>query len=188
MTNPDTSPAVKRFDMEWNSPHSPPRMEPDPNGEYVRFTDYQKLAAKNERLKAEVEAQPEPVVQVKPLEWGSTTVNGKHLRDVAYGLNGLIAYEVGAVEHYVLVNGRGLGLTRLGDFGSFDAAKAAAQADYEKRTLSAITTRSEADVWEEAAKVADSYVISMPDDEADHETTMTAEAIAAALRERGQNQ
>ena len=77
MTNPDTSPAVERFDMEWNSPHSAPRMEQEPHGEYVLFTDYQALAAGNDllitdrdlwkakaevqgyiRMKDELEAQP----------------------------------------------------------------------------------------------------------------------------------
>lgn len=77
-------------------------------------------------------ALQEPVV-VKPLEWVPTIISERHLRDVANGLGGLIAYEVGVEENYVLVNGRGLGIKKLGKFPSLAYAKAAAQSDYDAR-------------------------------------------------------
>lgn len=86
----------------------------------------------------ELEAQAAQSVNVKPLEWRPTVIGGDHLRDVALGLDGLVGYEAGVVENYLLVNGRGLGIKQLGTFETIERAKAAAQADYESRILSAL--------------------------------------------------
>lgn len=109
--------------------------------------------AKDSRAKMEgdteyVRADLAPVVEVKPLEW-----NGP-FADTGLGF-----------EYHTLISksGKSYCLNRvrpgrdsecLGYFPTLVAAKAAAQADYEKRILSAITTRSAADVRKEALEEA----------------------------------
>lgn len=92
-------------------------------------------------VESALSAKLQEPVEVKSLEWVPTIISDKHLRDVASGLDGLIAYEVGVEQNYVLVNGRGLGIKQLGNFSSLEEAKAAAQSDYDARVRAMLADR-----------------------------------------------
>lgn len=79
--------------------------------------------------------------KVKPLEWQGTVIDGEHLRDTARDMDGRLRYEVGitAENHYLMIQIPKGGLESRGNYPSVEAAKAAAQADYERRILSALT-------------------------------------------------
>lgn len=82
---------------------------------------------------AELEAQPEPVVQVKPLEWQGPKPNGGRKR----GRWDARGYRV--VKHeddkFVLFKN----YTGMGEYETVELAITAAQDDHERRILSAIT-------------------------------------------------
>ncbi|WP_171232200.1 hypothetical protein [Ruegeria sp. HKCCA4812] len=84
-------------------------------------------------------------IAVKPLEWLPTTINGQHLRDTARDMDGRLLYEAGVVpgQHYCLIQfPKGGGLKSI-PCDSVEEAKAVAQADYERRILSALTPAPE---------------------------------------------
>lgn len=90
------------------------KMEPDSDGEFVLFSDH---VAEVERLKP----------RVKPLEWG----NGE-------GEIVTADYAISAESGTWFVFRRG---TLVGHGATLEAAKAAAQADYEARILAALQDR-----------------------------------------------
>ncbi|MGB1214765.1 MAG: hypothetical protein ACPG4X_15475 [Pikeienuella sp.] len=80
-------------------------------------------------------------ITVKPLEWSQARIYGKHFRDTARDMDGVLRYEVGVVpgKHYCCIR-----LPKGGGFksipcASVEEAKAVAQADHERRILSALT-------------------------------------------------
>lgn len=101
---------------------------------------------------AELEAQPEPVVQVKPLEWQGPKPNGGRKR----GRWDARGYRV--VKHeddkFVLFKN----YTGMGEYETVELALTAAQDDHERRILSALTIRSEQDVRNEALEAVIAYM------------------------------
>jgi hypothetical protein len=122
------------------------------------------LAAERDALQAA--AQPHAVT-VKPLVWVPTTIKGEHLRDTAQDMDGKLRYEVGVTEghYYLMVSRPQGGLESRGSYGSEELAKAAAQADYERRILSAIDAQPASEVRKAAYLKAADAILSNLDSE-----------------------
>ncbi|MAM60819.1 hypothetical protein [Maritimibacter sp. UBA3975] len=103
------------------------RLGVDPTPDDVNEANWiiDRMTAEIERLRA--------APKVKPLEWdgrGTTGVMLQYRIHIGYGLmNGVFALTLSG--------------STIGEFDSEEAAKAAAQADYERRILSALTQEGE---------------------------------------------
>lgn len=102
-----------------------------------------------EDARVELACLREQAVSVKPLEWVGWTGTGMH------GLNFSLSENVYTEKLVVLMNG-----SFVGEFDNEVAAQAAAQADYEKRILSAIDARPVSEVRREAFEEAADLAIS----------------------------
>jgi hypothetical protein len=99
---------------------------------------------------AELEAQPQQAVTVKALEWDNFDADTWwcHTEVGTYRVNKRSG-------QWSTVNSVGDDTSTIGpQENSEKAAKATAQADYERRILSAVTARPEAEVWDEAIEAA----------------------------------
>lgn len=122
-----------------------------------------------------LEAAPQ-CVGVKPLEWE---------RSVSLG----DVYEVKTIfGEYTCIDNYGIAYGSVpptgvawADFDSLEAAKAAAQADYEQRILASITARSVIDVWAEATAAAYGAAADIAHDAA---IATEDDGVAAWVRDR----
>ena len=128
---------------------------PDENGGWVHWTDHEAIVA---RLTAERDAALAGAVKVKPLVWfDAPNICTREKADALGGHYSLVEFDAGTDEAHFAVNIDLGGLAfvfilepdpfggrRPKQFPTLDAAKAAAQADYDARILSAIQPAPEA--------------------------------------------
>lgn len=111
-------------------------------------------AAAISALQAEKEALREQVVTVKPLEWEDTSrsFSGERLSaQTIFGVEYVCLWDDRSISWSVFIWGEWKG---CGDAGGLEKAKAAAQADYERRILAALDTVSVAQVRKDALEEA----------------------------------
>lgn len=133
----EKDPDDRRDDMpvEIKAWHSTPTLDHIGSWATTRYPEFTVTYVRKDSIAEQV-----PAVLVKPLEWRVSKIDQSHLSASAFGVE-VFYFINGAPGNWTLFSPGGSGYVPTPGYESQAFAKAAAQTDYERRILSAITAR-----------------------------------------------